>query len=159
MHLKSCILHIYSIYKTSICTGVKDVYSTWENVVVELWATLPLPTSFQIWLPTLIIQKICIRFFLGSYSNLLKLKPISIFILEISKTDVIGNYYYFCFLCGNIKIPIDQPSFSISRNRFLFSEKWKQFTILVNSVNPTRDVERGIACNQRPLNYMDWLCK
>ncbi len=94
-----------------------------------------------------------------SYSNLLKLKPISIFILEISKTDVIGNYYYFCFLCGNIKIPIDQPSFSISRNRFLFSEKWKQFTILVNSVNPTRDVERGIACNQRPLNYMDWLCK
>jgi hypothetical protein len=90
----------------------------------------------------------------------LKLKPV--FIFEILKTDrnnnsFSGTYSYFCFLCGSIQIPIDEPS--ISRSGFIFSELWAPFSILISSLDPIGDTNRKYWCNQRPVNFMTSICK
>jgi hypothetical protein len=81
----------------------------------------------------------------------------TIFLLEMETNSKTGSYFYLCFYCMQLNMPVKYPSISLSDN--VFHKNWKPISILVPCLNPTRYTEWSQNCKGRLTVLEDMRCQ
>ncbi len=85
---------------------------------------------------------------LGNIGILWERETSTIFFLEIENNlEIIGSYFYLCFYCKELRIPVQRPSLFLKDDTF--RNKWKLFSIFVLTVSPEVSTELSQNCRRR----------